>query len=53
MPKGDAEISVAIGHFTTGGIRSGSSGAPNLPQELRDNKTVGLKTVAGADADGN
>ena len=49
----DAEFRLSAGDFVVRGIASGSLVELNLPQPVRNNKTVGLVTWEGADADGN
>ena len=49
----DAEFRLSAGDFVLRGIASGSLVELNLPQPVRNNKTVGLVTWEGADADGN
>jgi hypothetical protein len=39
-------------HFDFGGMRSELSVQPNLQQSLRENKTAGLVTLEGLEADG-
>ncbi len=53
VPKRDAEFRPSAGHFVVGSIHSGTLVEPNLPQPVRNNKTVGLVAWEGADADGN
>jgi len=52
-PAIEAEFRLTDGHFVAGSIHSGSLVEPNLPQPVRNNKTVGLVAWEGADADGN
>jgi hypothetical protein len=53
MPAPGAEFRLSAGHFVVGNTRSKSSVEPNLPQPLRNNKTVGLVAWEGADGDGD
>lgn len=49
----EAEFRLTARHFVVGSIHPGSSVEPNLPQPVRNNKTVGLVAWEGAGADGN
>jgi hypothetical protein len=52
-PAIDAESRLPSRHFLVGGVDSRSLVEPNLPQPLRNNKTVGLVAWEGADGDGD
>jgi hypothetical protein len=52
-PTVDAESRPSAGHFVVGGIHPDSLVELNLPQPVRNNKTVGLVTWGGADPNGN
>lgn len=47
------EFPLAAAHFVVGANRPGSLAEPNLPQSLRNNKTVSLVTFEGTDIGGN
>ncbi|UXA06058.1 hypothetical protein KXD96_24815 [Mycobacterium sp. SMC-2] len=49
----DAEFRPFARHFVGGSIHSGPLVEPNLPQPVRNNKTVGLVAWEGAAADGD
>ena len=52
-PELDTGIWLSAGLFVVGGIDSGPLVEPNLPRQVRNNKTVGLVAWGGAGADGN
>jgi hypothetical protein len=47
------EFWLSAEHFAVGSSYRGSLVQPNLPQPVRNNKTVSLVAREGADADGN
>jgi len=49
----DAEFRLFAAHFVVGRVHSESLVELNLPQPLRNNKTVGLVAWEGADGDGD
>jgi hypothetical protein len=51
-PEIDAGMWLPAGHFAFGSTRLGPVVQVNLPQPLRKNKTTGLVTLEGSEADG-
>jgi hypothetical protein len=51
-PETSAGMWLPAEHFDFGGMHSESSNQPNLQQSLRENKTTGLVTLEGLEADG-
>lgn len=49
----NSEFRLSAAHFVSGSIHSGSLVEPNLPQPVRNNKTVSLVAGEGAAAHGN
>ncbi|ORW86217.1 hypothetical protein AWC25_22155 [Mycobacterium sherrisii] len=47
------EFPLAAAHFVVGANRPGLSAEPNLPQSLRNNKTVSLGSFGGAGISGH
>lgn len=51
-PEINAGMWLPADHFDFGGMHSELSVHPNLQQSLRENKTAGLVTLEGFEADG-